>query len=48
MNAREREEYLREYSILKSQGKPAYNESILQSPEERAEFVDAQFRLPAA
>jgi S-DNA-T family DNA segregation ATPase FtsK/SpoIIIE len=26
---------------LKEQGKPAYNQSILQSPEERAEFGDS-------
>jgi DNA segregation ATPase FtsK/SpoIIIE, S-DNA-T family len=32
------EEVARVVDFLKKQGKPAYNESILQSPEERAEF----------
>jgi S-DNA-T family DNA segregation ATPase FtsK/SpoIIIE len=35
------EEVSRVVDFLKKQGKPAYNESILQSPEERAEFGDS-------
>jgi len=34
------EEVTRVVDFLKKQGKPAYNESILQSPEERTEFAD--------
>jgi len=36
------EEVTQVVEFLKSQGKPAYNETILQSPEERAEFVDGE------
>src|SRR6186997_1198454 len=35
------EEVTQVVDFLKRQGKPAYNESILQSPEERAEFGES-------
>src|SRR6185295_5434941 len=35
------EEVTKVVDFLKKQGRPAYNESILQSPEERAEFEEA-------
>jgi S-DNA-T family DNA segregation ATPase FtsK/SpoIIIE len=35
------EEVTKVVEFLKKQGKPAYNESILQSPEERVEFDEA-------
>src|SRR2546430_12597350 len=36
------EEVIKVVEFLKTQGKPAYNERILESPEERAELAEAE------
>jgi DNA segregation ATPase FtsK/SpoIIIE, S-DNA-T family len=40
------EEVIKVVDFLKKQGRPAYNESILQSPEERTEFGDLEGQAP--